>query len=165
MRLKKEKIVVLLLICLGSTRLQAQEAVTASGGNSSGSGGSISYSAGQVFYTTSTETTGSVIQGVQLPYEISALTGIEEARDINLYFTAYPNPVNDFLILKVDTPFTGKSRLLSYELFDMNGALLVSKKIEQSESVIPMEYLIPSTYILKVSENSREVKIFKIIKN
>ncbi len=52
----------------------AQEVIPASGGNATGSGGSVSYSAGQVFYLTHEGTTGSVNEGAQQPYEISAIT-------------------------------------------------------------------------------------------
>ena len=49
MKYKKLKLSTVLLLSLGLTGLQAQEAILASGGDASGSGGSASYSAGQVF--------------------------------------------------------------------------------------------------------------------
>lgn len=63
----KHKIVqvsTILLLGLGLTSLHAQESVNTTGGNASGSGGSASYSVGQVVYTSNTETSGSVAQGV-----------------------------------------------------------------------------------------------------
>ena len=83
MRHKKLKLSAVLLLGLGLTGLQAQESVNATGGNASGSGGSASYSVGQVVYTNNTGTSGSVAQGVQQPFEISVVTGIEEAKGIN----------------------------------------------------------------------------------
>ncbi|MBT5338768.1 T9SS type A sorting domain-containing protein [Candidatus Falkowbacteria bacterium] len=151
-----------LLLSLGLTGLQAQEVISATGGEASGGGGSVSYSVGQVFYTTSTGTTGSVAQGVQQPYEISVVTEIEQAKDINLMILAYPNPTNDYLMLKVDN-YDNKNLL--YQLFDISGKLLESKKITSNETQIKMEMLIPSNYFIKVTDKKKEIKTFKIIKN
>jgi hypothetical protein len=98
-----------------------QNAIPASGGNASGSGGSASYSVGQVVYTTNVGTTGSVAQGVQQPYEISIVIGLEEAKEINLMVSAYPNPTKEFLNLKVENYNFEK---LSYQLFDIQGKLI-----------------------------------------
>ena len=162
MRHKKVELGVLLLLGLGLTGLQTQEAIPASGGNVSGSGGSASYSVGQVVYTTNPGTNGSVAQGVQQPYEISVVTGIEEAKGINLMISAYPNPTTDFLILKIEgnvqTQFIAS-------LYDMNGKLLDNKKVTANETSIVMSNLVPATYFVKVTVGNKEVKTFKIIKN
>jgi len=162
MRHKKVKLSVILLLGLGLTGLQAQEAIPASGGNASGSGGALSYSVGQLVYTTNTGTSGSVAQGVQQPYEISEVTGIEEVKGITLQCSAYPNPATDYVKLKVENYET---KNLTYWLYDINGKLLESKKIDGSETFINMEILVPATYFLKVIDNNKEVKTFKIIKN
>jgi hypothetical protein len=83
--------------------MYSQETVTISGGNASGSGGTVSYTVGQVSYTTNTSTTGTVTQGMQQPYEILVVTGLEEADGISLEFSVYPKPVSDFLMLKVES--------------------------------------------------------------
>ena len=93
------KLSIVLFLGLGLTGLQAQEAIPASGGEASGTGGTTSYSIGQVVYTINTGTNGSVAEGLQQPYEISMVTGIEQAKEINLLFSAYPNPATDLLIL------------------------------------------------------------------
>ena len=161
MRHKKLKLSALLLLGLGLTGLQAQESVNATGGNASGSGGSASYSVGQVVYTTNTGTNGSVSQGVQQPYEISVVTGIEEAKGINLSVSAYPNPTTDYLTLSI-----GEFEIsnLSYQLYDMNGKLLQSEKISGNQTSIVMSNLVPSSYFVKVIQGNKEVKTFKIIK-
>ena len=161
MKHKKLKLITILLLGLGLTGLQAQEVIPATGGNASGSGGSASYSVGQVVYTTNTGTNGSVAQGVQQPFEISVVTGIEEAKGINLSVSAYPNPTTDFLTLSVDNFEVSK---LSYQLYDMSGRLLETKKIEGNQTSIVMSNLVPATYFLKVTEGNKKVKTFKIIK-
>lgn len=149
---------------LGLTGLRAQESVNATGGNASGSGGSASYSVGQIVYTTHTGTNGSVAEGVQQPYEISVVTGIEEAKGINLSVSAYPNPTTDFLILEVDASTTLSIQTLSYQLFDIQGKLLQSEKITGNQTSIVISNLIPATYVVKVIQDNKEVKVFKIIK-
>ncbi len=162
MRHKRIKLSAILLLGLGLTGLQAQENVNATGGNASGSGGSASYSVGQVVYTTNTGTNGSVAQGVQQPYEISVVTGLEEAKGINLSVSVYPNPTTDFLQLKVESE---KLKDLNYQLFEMNGKLLQSEKITGNQTSIVMSNLVPATYFVKVIQGNKEVKTFKIIKN
>ncbi|MCE9538618.1 MAG: T9SS type A sorting domain-containing protein [Bacteroidetes bacterium] len=161
MQHKKIKLSVILCLGLGLIGF-AQKAVIASGGNISGADGSVSYSLGQVVYTTASGTDGSVAQGVQQPYEISVVLGLAEAKAVSLLCSAYPNPTIDHVNLKVDDL---KMEDLNYQLYDINAKLLESKKVSASETIISMENLIPATYFIKVAQNNKEVKIFKIIKN
>ena len=150
-----------LLLGIGLTSLQAQVAIPATGGNASGSGGSASYSVGQVVYTTNTGTGGSVTQGVQQPYEIYTV-GVEQEKGITLLYAAYPNPTSDNLTLKIDGAIPQKCIAT---LYDLNGKLLENKKVEGNETSISMENLAPAVYFLKVMQDNKEVKSFKIIKN
>ena len=101
LKVKRLGVAILLTFALSLSTAMAQESINATGGNASGSGGSASYSVGQIVYTTTTGTSGSVAAGVQQPFEISTVTGIEEANGINLTVTAYPNPTTDFLTLEI----------------------------------------------------------------
>ena len=69
----KKTITSIAFLLLGLGGLQAQESPTATVGEATGTGGTASYSVGQVVYTTTTGTNGSVAQGVQQPFEISGL--------------------------------------------------------------------------------------------
>jgi hypothetical protein len=160
-------VIVFLFLTVGLLSVQAQNAIPASGGNATGSGGSVSYSVGQVVYTTNTGSNGSVLQGVQQPFEISVVTGIENPMKINLSCTAYPNPTTTRLTLKVENIVNEK---LSYQLFDINGKLLENKKVEGSETIIFMEHQPAATYFLKVIQTNQaalplELQTFKIVKN
>lgn len=156
---KKVKLSILLL-GLGLT-VQAQQATTSTGGVASGSGGTAAYSNGQVVYTTHTGSNGSVAQGVQQPYEISIVLGVEN-QQISLNLKANPNPTTDYLTLNV-----GNAELstLNFQLFDISGKLIESRKIISSSETIAMENLPTATYFLKVTNNNNEVKTFKVIKN
>lgn len=159
MRHKRFKLSILLVISLGLTKLNAQEAVTASGGNASGSGGSISYTVGQVVYTSNKSSSGSISQGVQQPYEISIVSGIEDLLGITL--TAFPNPTTNNLTLKIENK---EEKQFVASLFDINGKQLSKQVIANSETTIPMEQFSVSTYFLKVFDGKKEIKTFKIIK-
>lgn len=161
---KQIKLICILFLSLWFTVLYAQEAIPAAGGNATGSGGSMSYSVGQDVYTTNTGSNGSVAQGIQQPYEIFVVTGLEEAIGIKLNLSAYPNPATDFLILKVDVSTQLNFHSMSYQLFDLSGKLLENKELMSSETSIDMKNLLPSTYLLKVIDKNKEVKTFKIIK-
>jgi hypothetical protein len=121
----------------------------------------VSYSIGQVVYSTNTSANGTVIQGVQQPYEISTITAIEAAKDINLLVQAYPNPTTNFLTLSVQNY---ASEHLSYQLIDMSGKVLESRKLPSSNTTISLENGIATFYIIKVLDNQKVLKTFKVIK-
>lgn len=162
MKHKRLKLSAVLLLGLGLTGLQAQTSVNATGTNASGSGGTVSYSVGQVVYTTNTGASGSVAQGVQQPFEISVVTGLEEAKGINLSVTAYPNPTTDYLTLSI-SEFEISN--LTYQLYDISGKLLQSEKITGNQTNIVMSNLVPANYFVKVIAGNQLIKEFKIIKN
>jgi hypothetical protein len=161
MKHKKVKLNVL-LIGFGIFGIQAQIVVPASGGQASGGGGSASYTVGQVVYTTNNGySNGSVSQGVQQPYEISILTALDESNGITLSVATYPNPVIDFVnIIVKNFDYIN----LSYQLYDIKGTLLESQKLKGNQTSIATNKLMPASYFLKISNGSKEVKIFKIIK-
>lgn len=161
MKHNKLKLAMALMLVLMLNELQAQETFPASGGDASGSGGKVSYTIGQIIYTTITGTNGSVAQGVQQPYEISVVSGIKETNTITLQLSIYPNPTSNFLILNIGNY---NNERLSYQLFDNTGKLLENNKITKNESNISTENLAPAIYFLKVTNNQKEIKTFKIIK-
>ncbi|MCF8297355.1 MAG: T9SS type A sorting domain-containing protein [Saprospiraceae bacterium] len=158
----KLKCFAVLMLSFNLAVLNAQEAIVSTGGNSTGIGGSVSYTIGQIVYATDTGLTGSVAQGVQQPFEISVVGGLENTLGITLQCSVYPNPTADFLNLIIDN-YNFKN--LSYQIFDLHGKLLEKKKLIDSETVISTANLPSGTYFLKVVSDNKEVKIFKIIKN
>jgi hypothetical protein len=157
MKHSKVKLGAALLFGLGLHSLHAQVAAPASGGNATGTGGTVSYTVGQVLYTV--EGSGSLSQGIQQPYTISLVTGLEGTEGITLH--VYPNPTHYSVMLKVeDFKTTG----LIYELYDLTGKQLESKKIKAIETNINMSDYVQAAYFIKVIDGNREVKIFKILK-
>ena len=154
---KAMTIITFLLLGIGVTN--AQETVTTTGGEASGTGGTASYSVGQVVYTSATGTNGSVAQGVQQPYEISTTVGIKET-SINLGLSVYPNPTTDYLTLKV-----ADFETLNFQLIDIQGRIIENKKVTASNTILKMEALPKAVYFLNVTKNNRIIKTFKIVKN
>jgi len=160
MRHKKLKLFAVLMLALGLTRIQAQEAIPAAGGDASGGGGTVSYSVGQIIFTTYTATEGSVAQGVQQPYEILITTGLEKTA-ITLNYSAYPNPTTNYLMLQIDN----YNKALLYQLYDLNGNIIESKQVTGKVTYIAMEQLAIATYFLRITQYNQVIKTFKIIKN
>ncbi len=144
-----------------SAALQAQETVSATGGDATGTGGSASYSVGQVAYTTMTGANGTVASGVQQAYEISVLTGTSVV-DISVQMSTYPNPTKGKLNLDVGN-HSGEA--LSYQVFDMQGMLLQTQQITADNTSIDLQQFVSNTYLLKVVSNDKAIKTFRIIKN
>ncbi len=138
----------------------AQEVIPAKVENAKGVGGSVSYSVRQVFYYIHTGEDGSVAEDVQQPYEISVVTAVVDAEGIDLVVSAYPKPVTDYLILRVDLC---EHEGIIYQLFDANGRMIKIGEAVDPETIIDMTGLSSAIYILKVVDRSEEIKTFRII--
>lgn len=160
--MNKKTLFTALLLGFGLAVANAQQSTNASGGKASGSGGTATYSVGQVVYTIATGSNGSLIQGVQQPFEISVVLGVEEAENVSLNLMAYPNPAKDRLTLKVGNQ---DGQNLSFLLFDLTGKLLHNAKVKSNETVINMQDYQSGIYFLKIFNTSKEIKTFKILKN
>ncbi|TGD59542.1 T9SS type A sorting domain-containing protein [Flavobacterium humi] len=156
----KTKKLLLIAAYLSCTQINAQEAIASSGGNASGINGSTNYSVGQMVYSTNYGATGSLMQGVEQPFEIQVVLGVDDF-NISLAILAYPNPTTSLLYLQVKKyDFEG----MQYQLFDLNGRLLDKNVIRSETTTIQMERYPMDLYLLKVFDHHKEVKTFKIIK-
>jgi len=141
--------------------LNAQETPLPSGGEANGTGGSVSYSIGQLVYSMNTGANGSLVQGVQQPYEISVVSGIMQTKGINLECVVYPNPATDYLILSIENT---SSVSMTYQLYDTDGRMITKDKIIASKTEIKTDNLTQGNYLLRVINNVQVIKTFKIIK-
>src|SRR5665648_610915 len=124
MKQQRKMISIFFLLGFCIAFVQGQQTIPATGENATGSGGSVSYTVGQIIFNTISGTTGTVAQGVQQPYEISVVTTIENARDITLECTVYPNPTRGKIKLIVESLDNENLRI---RLYDINGILLQDK--------------------------------------
>jgi hypothetical protein len=143
----------------------AQQSTVSAGGNANGTGGTVSYTVGQVFFHTHEGEGGSVAEGLQQPYEIFVVTSIENIPDISVIVVAYPNPVTDNLMLVIKDQVDFSTETIHFRLSDINGSVIQSDKAAGRQTRIDMQNLPPAVYFLKVTDNRRELKTFKIVKN
>jgi hypothetical protein len=161
MKMKTTTLIVIFFLMIGLPGLQAQQTILSAGNNAAGTGGSASYSVGQPAFNTFMNGSATISEGVQQPYEILFMEGVDPDKGIILECLVYPNPAISYVRLKTETREISD---LSYQLYNMNGLLLLTKRIESDETCIPLEDLAPDTYLLTVSGKGKAVKTYKIIK-
>jgi hypothetical protein len=150
-----------LLACLlfATHVMYGQDAIPASGGAAIGSGGTSSYTVGQLVYTTTTGS-GTVYQGVQQSIELFTLSN-PELTTVNLSAVIYPNPTSNYIVLAIsDVILTD----MSYALYDLQGREVAKGLTAHTNTQIGMQGMASGTYILKVNQDNKELKTFKIIK-
>jgi len=158
----KQILFILALIGMNVEYSQGQNGFVSVGGNDSGAGGSLSHSIGQLVNTSYNSLNGTLSQGIQQSYEIYEGTlGINEYPDIRIDIKVYPNPTVSNVILSIGKELTEG---LAYQLFDLNGRLLFSEKINIQKTTIPFDNLPVATYFLNITQNSFTIKTFKIVK-
>lgn len=153
---------ILILSCalIVSFTAQSQEAIAVSGGESVGSGGTSSYTLGQVFYTATTGSNGTISQGIQKSIELFALSN-PALTSVNLEAVIYPNPTSDQVMLTItDIALTD----LGYVLLDIQGKVVSNAKINTIDTRVSLQGLSAGTYVFKVNQKNSELKTFKIIK-
>ena len=135
--------------------------INTSGGDISGEEGSVSYSIGQVNYLSYNENDIYTTEGVQQPLLITIrpVDIIEEEEFLKM--AAYPNPVSNYFIIEAST-YTNLS--LRYHLSDLNGNLIEEGPIEEPGARIDISRLAVAMYLLNITNDTRHIKTFKIIK-
>lgn len=161
MLIKRSKSRTTFLLCFVPFGLIAQNVLPVSAGNAGGAGGTANYTVGQMVTANNTGSTGSVEAGIQQPYEITVIAGLNET-SINLNCAIYPNPTKDCLLLKIESQV--QKRLVA-SIFDSKGKVLIEKSINEFETKFSMSNLNSGIYFLRIYNNKKEIKLFKIIKN
>lgn len=137
----------------------AQQVVSSSGGEGSGTNGTLSYTLGEIIIDTQTAGNNTITQGFHQPKLI--VTALREMAGENMSIKAYPNPAHEFVILKISE---SDFKDCSWQLYDLSGRLLLQEKLLEDEVTIPMTNRSPGTYLLKITQSGMEVQEFKIIK-
>jgi hypothetical protein len=154
------KTILLACFLLSIQLIYSQEAVSASGGEATGSGGTSSYTVGQLLYSTNTGSNVSIIQGVQQSIELLTLSNLELTA-LTLSAVTYPNPTSDYIVLALrNSQLTD----LSYVICDLQGRIVRKGSVQQQDTTIAMQTLAIGAYILKVNQDNHALKSFKIIK-
>ena len=155
----KQLFSVISLILLAVMSISAQSALVGTGGEANGNGGSVSYSVGQIAVQSNSESSTSISEGVQQPYEIDVV-GVDNYPGITLNAVVYPNPTSGNVQLTIDNvQFEGEVKV-----FDANGKYLLSKQIEGETTQLDLSPYAPGTYYVKVCNGKDVMKTFKVVK-
>jgi hypothetical protein len=150
-----------LILGINFMALNAQVAVTVTGGEGSGSGGSMSYSLGQLVYKTLKSKEIKISEGVEQAILLSKVYTPEKSEGITCNIQVYPNPTMFDLQLQIKDD---NLENYYYQIYNLKGELLEMKKVLGNKTLINTDRLEPSTYFLKVIQDKNEVHTVKIIK-
>jgi hypothetical protein len=155
--MKNSQLVFILL--LNAFSIQAQQIVSTAGNYQANTSGSLSWTLGECLIDTYNDGNVVVNQGFQQSKLI--ITDIHELPGNSLEISAYPNPTEDIVTLKVTT---GAGQGCRYQLYDLYGKLLNEQKLTSNETKISFMNLASGTYLLKLLNEDQVLKILKINK-
>ncbi len=150
---------IVLLLARGS--LSAQTATVSAGGDDQNLTGSLNFTIGQTLYTTSSNSNEEIIQGIQIPYDISILVSTNDFVSNSIQLSIYPNPTEDFIKLEANEEVFDDE--LYYELHNSKSIKLSSSAFSANQ-FISMRDLNSGVYLLTVRKNNQIIKTFKVIK-
>ncbi len=151
---------VLIIICFLTTTVRAQEVISTAGNQGETTSGSLNWTVGEPVIVTISNGTNTLTQGFQ--QSKLTVTAIKDLKDSGIELSVYPNPTNNFLSIEVKTD---KQINLLLSLIDLNGKLILQKKMTGNIQTVNMENYSPATYILKVTEDNIEIRTYQIVKH
>jgi hypothetical protein len=138
----------------------AQQVISSSGSTLKNSIGSLSFTVGELVIDTKNAGTTTITQGFhQTKLTITAMNVLREQ---NFSISAFPNPTNDFVNLKIEK---GEIRDIEFILFDLQGKVLSNRKIESTNTEVSFSGYNSGNYLLKVIQKGKEIQTFKIVKD
>ena len=149
------------LFIILSLHMHAQQNTVVAGGDAKTMDGTVSYTLGQSTYTSNSESSGTINEGIQQPYQVFEILSTDEFIE-HFNVSVYPNPASKEITLEVENY---KNENLTYRLFDINGKLLLTDNLIGNKTRIPLNKLSSANYLLKISNGNKEVTTFKILKN
>jgi hypothetical protein len=155
-----KKIILTIIFVSASFIANSQETIITTGGNAQGSG-TVSYSVGQLITAVNRDNNSSISEGIQQSIELFVLSN-PELIALNLKAITYPNPTKNKILLSLkDNKLTN----LIFSISDVNGRLLKRGKVNKENTTIALKDYAKGIYLLKVHQNKKQIKTFKIIKN
>ena len=151
-----------LLFCVSLINAQSisAELISSAGNHYQDENIQVSWSIGEPIIATLAEGDVILTQGFhQDRYTIQTL--IEDLSS-NFKVKIYPNPTTDFI--NVNFTENSSSSKLQIKLYDFNGKMLLVKDVNTDSEKIDMSRFANSTYILKITDNKKEVFSYKISK-
>lgn len=137
----------------------AQEVVAPAGSFHQGNNYSISWTLGEVVTSTLYGDNHTLTQG----FHQSELTVTSITPDLfpEMIIKAYPNPVNDLLMVTLDGELKAGAVL---NFYDISGRLMLQQTIDGHQAEVSLNSLNAGIYFLKIVTENQEIKTFKIVK-
>jgi hypothetical protein len=145
-----------LVFCLSA---KSQQVLSTTGSHVQNNQGMLSWTLGEPFITTLTSDENMLTQGFHQGK--LTVTAIMEKNILPFSITAYPNPAIEILHLKIEPETSAR---LQYLLYSLHGQLLSESPISGSITEISFNDLKPGLYFVKILQDTREQKIFKVLK-
>ncbi|MCR4681335.1 MAG: T9SS type A sorting domain-containing protein [Bacteroidales bacterium] len=158
-----KKLYLMLFFSALTLSAMCQTGVVTTGGTAIGNGGSVTYTVGQIAVQRMEAGDKYVIEGVQQPYEIQTV-GVDDYPDIVLEAILFPNPTTSTVRLRISN-YEIPSYGLTAELFDIHGRMIQIFTVSDLETQMDLSSLPSASYQLRVLDDSRLLKTFKVIKN
>lgn len=155
----------ILALSFMTLNLYGQRNFVGGGGDMTSSSGSASYSIGQLFFEAEHNSTATILQGVQQPYEWYIVNTADLNDDATIHISIFPNPTSDFIFIEMESFQAGSK--YSFNLYDAASRLLKSKLIEEEKTLLSLGNMASGIYFLQISSNNETPLkyTYKIIKN
>lgn len=155
----KKIISIKLLVLSFIGTINGQQVLTTGGDYFSAINGSVSITIGEPVTETFPGVANILTQGFQ--QSRLKVMGIAETPENNYDIIVFPNPVRDFLTIKV---WKYSKEQFIYKLFDFQGRIIIQGEIEPPETEISLQNQNPSVYFLRIYANYSLAATYKIVK-
>ena len=136
--------------------VSAQEVVSTQGDSYSNAGGNIDFTIGEVIINTGTNGINDLTQGFhQTNWNFVGLEDHAPSYEAIIF----PNPTSEVLNIRTST-----FENVTYTLYDAQGKLILQDKLSAEQTPIQVSQLAQGSYSLTLSNETQNLKIFKLIK-
>lgn len=151
----------LFVFLLVSVTVSAQEAFVATGDDLTTGFGTVNYSVGQLIVKSDSTKNGSMRHGIQIPIELFKIpVGIDEISEIHA--EAFPNPTFDHVKIIIPEKYHGP---FTVTLIDIKGGILEKHQMNSNEMLLSLMQHSLGTYTIVISQQSKTISSFSIIKH
>ncbi|BDD05176.1 T9SS type A sorting domain-containing protein [Aureibacter tunicatorum] len=152
-----KKIKLILLLLFATISVKAQEVISSQGGSYSNANANMDFTIGEAIIEMGTDGVYDITQGFhQTVWAVTVLRNDLPDYEVSVY----PNPTSDILNIK-----TSKFRNVTYNLYDLEGRLILQNELEDNLTTIEVRDLISGSYLLTLRDGKQSLKTFKLIKH
>jgi hypothetical protein len=151
-----KKQTLLMFSLLSTLAVSAQEVVATQGDSYSNASANIDFTIGEVIIDAGTDGTNDITQGFhQTNWNFAGLEDFASDYDA----TIFPNPTEDVLNIRTST-----FENVTYTLYDAQGKLVMQDILSAEQTPIQVSQLAPGSYSLRLNNQTKNLKTFKLIK-